>query len=297
MKAEDVQIARSRWDTLAGDLAELLKLRLSFLVVITTLVGFLLGSQGPINFLLLFSTLAGTALAAGGASALNQWIERRHDARMPRTSSRPLPGGRMHPEDALWTGLLLSLAGVAILFLLVNTIAALLTLATLGSYLAVYTPLKRITSLNTVVGAVPGALPPLIGWVAATGDLSLPGWILFAILFLWQMPHFLAISWIYRDEYRDAGFQMLSRNDSDGSASGRQSVIYSLALLVASLLPAVLRIASPWYMIPAFLLGVGFATCAARFAFRRNRSTARLLFFASILYLPLLLGALVIASA
>jgi len=297
MKAEDVDIARSRWEILAEDLAQLLKVRLSFLVVLTTLVGFLLGSRGPIDFLLLFATLAGTAAAAGGASALNQWIERQHDARMPRTSTRPLPGGRLHPEDAFWAGLLLSSAGVAVLFILVNPTAAILTIVTLASYLAVYTPLKRITSLNTIVGAIPGALPPLIGWVAATGEMSLPGWILFAILFLWQMPHFLAISWIYRDEYRDAGFQMLSRHDPDGSASGRQSVIYSLALLVASLLPAVLRITAPWYMIPAFVLGVAFAACAARFAFKRTRNTARLLFFASILYLPLLLAALVLSRA
>lgn len=296
MKAQDVELGRSRWESLAGDLSELFKVRLSFLVVLTTLVGFLLGSQGPLDYFLLLTTLAGTALAAAGASALNQWMERTLDARMARTQSRPLPGGRMHPEDALWMGALLSLAGLALLYLFVNELATILTALTLGSYLLVYTPLKRRTALNTLVGAIPGAIPPLIGWVAATGRMSLTGWVLFAILFLWQMPHFLAISWMYRDEYRDAGFRMLSAEDPDGSASGRQSLIYSLALLVASLLPSVLRVASPWYMVPAFLLGVGFVACAANFAIRRTRGSARLLFFASILYLPLLLGALVLTK-
>ena len=199
-------IATSRFETLVSDLSELVKARLSFLVLLTTLVGFLMGWQGPMNYLLLAATLTGTALCACGAAALNQWWERDFDARMKRTQQRPLPAKRMHPSDALLFGLLFSLSGLAVLFIFTNIRAALLALITITIYLFVYTPMKRISSLNTLVGAIPGALPPLIGWVAAVGHYTLEGGLLFAILWFWQMPHFLAIAWMYREDYARSRF-------------------------------------------------------------------------------------------
>ena len=196
MKTATFSIAR--WDALVSDLAELVKARLSFLVLLTTLVGFLMCWQGPMNYLVLSATLVGTALCAGVAAALNQWWERELDARMKRTQQRPLPATRMHPSDALLFGLLFSVSGLAVLFLFTNIRAAFLALITIAIYLLVYTPMKRISSLNTLVGAIPGALPPLIGWVAAVGHYTLEGGLLFAILWFWQMPHFLAIAWMYR---------------------------------------------------------------------------------------------------
>jgi len=291
MKA--VTVAESRSATGVADLATLVKARLTFLVLITTLVGFLVGTTGGIDGALLAATLTGAALSACGASALNQWWERGIDARMKRTLDRPLPSGRMHEADALSLGVLLSAAGVATLALLVNPLSASLSAATIAIYVFVYTPLKQVTSLNTLVGAIPGAIPPLIGWTGAGGALTVEAWILFGIMFLWQMPHFLAIAWMYRDEYAAAGFEMLSKHDLHGYATARQSVIYSLALLAVSLLPSMLHLTSAAYFFGAFLLGAGFLACAVRFGALRNRGAARLLFFASIVYLPLLLGLLV----
>lgn len=291
MKTE--ALSPSRLEGFLSDLVELSKFRLSLLVLSTTLVGFLLGWRGPMDYLLLSATLIGTAFCAAGAAALNQWWERDLDALMKRTRNRPLPARRMHPSDALLFGLLFSICGLAVLALFTNYRAAFLAFATIAIYVVVYTPMKRISSLNTLVGAIPGALPPLIGWVAARSNYALEGGLLFAILWFWQMPHFLAIAWMYREDYANAGCIMLSRNDPDGFATARQSFLYCLCLLVVSLLPALFFFNSVWYFAGALLLGGGFAVMALRFLFRRDRNGARRLFFASIIYLPLLLALLV----
>ena len=279
----------SVWD----DAIMLVKARLSLLVLMTTLVGFLLGWRGPLNWQLLSATLIGTALCAGGAAALNQWWERELDGRMKRTRSRPLPSRRMQPRDALLFGLLLSVAGVVVLGALANIRAAFLAFATITIYILLYTPMKRWSSLNTLVGAVPGALPPLIGWVAARGRYDLEGCLLFAVLWFWQMPHFLAIVWMYRQDYANAGCVMITGTDAEGRVTSRQALLYSLCLLMITLLPGVLGYNSPLYFFGALVLGCAFAGFAMSFTIHRTRSAARLLFFFSIVYLPALLGLLV----
>jgi protoheme IX farnesyltransferase len=287
---------RPRAATAAADLMELVKARLSLLTVATAMAGFALGVKDTWTWLLLASTLAGTALSAAGAAALNQWWERDLDARMKRTQDRPLPAGRMAASDALITGAVLSVSGVLILALFANLLAAFLAAATIIFYILIYTPLKRVTELNTIVGAVPGALPPLIGWAAARGSINAEGLTLFAILFLWQMPHFLAIAWLYRADYAQAGFKMLSENDETGAVTGRQAFIYALALLAVSLLPSVFFDYSAIYFYGALLLGAGFASMAANFAVSGGSiPAARWLFLGSIAYLPLLLGLMVLA--
>ena len=279
-----------------SDLADLVKARLSLLTVVTAMAGFALGVKDSWSWLLLAATVAGTALSAAGAAALNQWWEREFDARMKRTRERPLPAGRMAASDALLTGVGLSLSGVLCLALFANVLAAALAAATIASYIFVYTPLKRVTTLNTIVGAVPGALPPLIGWTAARGSINAEGVTLFAILFLWQMPHFLAIAWLYRSDYAQAGFRMLSENDESGAITGRQAFIYALALLAVSLLPSVFFGYSALYFYGALLLGAGFASVAANFAVSGGSvPAARWLFLASIAYLPFLLALMVLA--
>ena len=279
---------------LLGDLGELSKARLSLLVLLTTLVGFLAGWHGPMDWTLLAATLAGTALSAAGASALNQWIERDLDALMPRTADRPLPSRRMHPSDALLFGLLCCGSGVALLALLANALTALLSFLTIVIYALAYTPMKRLSELNTLVGAVPGALPPLLGWTAATGQAGLGGWILFLILWFWQMPHFLAIAWMYKDQYALAGFKMITLRDPAGWATAWQSLIYSAGLLAVSLLPGLFGMASPFYFLAALALGAGMLFLAGDLVRTRSLAAARRLFFASLLYLPLLLGSLVL---
>jgi heme o synthase len=287
--------SRPRAASAMADMAELVKARLSLLTLATAMAGFALGVDGAWNFLLLAATLTGTALSAAGAAALNQWWERAHDARMKRTRDRPLPGGRMAAGDALAAGLVLSLSGVLCLALFTNPLAAGLAAATIIFYILVYTPLKRVTSLNTIIGAVPGALPPLIGWTAARGTINAEGLTLFAILFLWQMPHFLAIAWLYRGDYAQAGFKMLSEGDDNGVVTGRQAVIYALALLAVSLLPSVFFGYSAVYFYGALMLGAGFASVAVNFAVSGGSvAAARWLFLASIAYLPLLLGLMVL---
>ena len=273
--------------------AELVKARLTLLVVLTTSVGFYLGSAAPVDFGLLLQVTLGTALLAGGAAVLNQWMEREFDARMRRTADRPLPSGRVEPTTALATGMLLSVAGTAWLLLAVNPLTALLGVVTLATYLLAYAPLKRRTMLNTVVGAVPGALPPLMGWTAATGTLDAPGWGLFGILFFWQLPHFMAIAWLYRDDYAGAGFRMLSGSDPDGRRTAASAVRNTVALFAVSLFPFLFGLSGRWYLAGAVVLGAGFLAASIAFAAHRTIPTARRLFFASILYLPLLLGLLV----
>ncbi len=289
-------LAENTTPSAAADFAELVKARLSLLTLATAMAGFALGVEGPWTYLLLVATLAGTALSAAGAAALNQWWEREHDARMKRTRERPLPAGRLSSSDALLAGLGLSLTGVACLALFANLLSATLASATIIFYILVYTPLKRVTTLNTIIGAVPGALPPLIGWTAARGSINAEGLTLFAILFLWQMPHFLAIAWLYRTDYAQAGFRMLSEGDDSGVLTGRQAVVYSLALLAVSLLPSIFFGYSAVYFYGALLLGAAFVVLAGRFAVSGGSvPAARALFLGSIAYLPLLLGLMVLA--
>lgn len=273
--------------------ADLVKARLTLLVLLTTLVGFYIGWQGPMNYALMFHALFGTALVASGAAALNQYLEREHDAKMRRTASRPLPSGRLQPVTVMLFGGLCSLIGTIYLALLVNSLTSALGAVSLVSYLFVYTPLKRMTWLNTAVGAIPGALPPLMGWAAARGELGGGGWALFAILAFWQMPHFFAIAWIYRDEYARAGFRMLPAVDPDGRRTAHQSVSHTLGLLPISLCPFLFQLAGPVYLASAVVLGGGYLWCAVQFARRLDIASAKRLFFASIIYLPLILVALV----
>ena len=276
----------------AADFAELAKPRITSLVLVTAAVGFAVGGQGSIDWLAFLVFMAGTGLLCGGASALNQYLERDADALMERTRRRPIPGGRIRPEEALVFGLALSAAGLAVL-VFVNPLTLALGAASLVSYVLAYTPLKRVTSLCTVVGAVPGALPPLMGWAASRGSLGAAGWGLFAILFLWQLPHFLAIGWLYRDDYARGGFPMLAVTDRDGASTGRQAVLYATALLPVTLAAGLLASAGAGYLWGGLVLGLGFLACAAAFAWKRTVGSARRLFLASVLYLPLLLGLMV----
>jgi heme o synthase len=272
-----------------ADFLTLTKPEITFNVVLTALVGFLAAAHGTVAPLVLLRALLGTALVAGAASALNQWVEREHDAVMKRTIRRPLPAGRLAPGDGLAFGLALGVTGTAYLGLAVNPLAAALAAATAASYLLVYTPLKRVTSLATVVGAVPGAMPPLIGWAAARGDLGPGAWVLFLILFFWQMPHFLALAALYRRDYARAGFRVLPVVDPDGASTGRQSVLYALALLVVSLLPTPLGMAGPLYFFGALALGGGFVYYGLRLAISpESHLHASGLFRYSLLYLPVL---------
>ncbi len=274
--------------------ADLFKARLTFLVLLTTLVGFYVGFRGPVDYLLMIHAVLGTALLASGASALNQLLEREYDAKMRRTQGRPLPSGRLQPQTVLMIGVLLSLSGIVYLALAVNLITSALGVASLVSYLFIYTPLKRVTWLNTAVGAVPGALPPLMGWTAARNELSVEGWTLFAILAFWQLPHFLAIAWMYREEYERAGFKMLPMVDPDGHRTGRQAVSHTLGLLPVSLAPFVFKLTGPIYLFGALTLGLVFFWFAARFSRTKSIPSARQLFYVSILYLPLLLIVMVL---
>lgn len=275
-----------------SDMSELFKARLSFFNIMTALVGFLAAWQGPMNYLIFVAAMVGTALSAFGASALNQWLERDLDALMRRTQDRPLPARRMPPREALLVGSMCCVTGVLCFGFFVNLLSAALTALTIVSYVFLYTPMKRISTLNTLVGAVPGALPPLIGWTAATNGIQFGGVILFMIMWFWQMPHFMAIAWMYREDYARAGFKMLSVADDDGSVSAKQSVIYSVCLLAVSLLPSFVGLTNEYYFFGALALGVAFWAVSMRFLWLRTRAAARLLFFASILYLPLLLGLL-----
>ncbi len=279
--------------TRSGMLGELFKARLTSLVLLTTLVGFYLGQRGPMNWLLLVNTLMGTGLLACGAAALNQYLERDFDALMERTEDRPLPAGLIQPQTVVVLGGVISLAGLLWLAFGANLLTAVLGAVTLISYLFIYTPLKRKTTLNTAIGAIPGALPPLMGWTAARGDLSIEGWALFAILFFWQLPHFLAIAWMYREDYAKGGFVMLPLVDRDGTRTGRSAVSHTLGLLPVSLSPFVFQMSGALYLAGALVLGLGFLWFAGRFAKQMDRLSARRLFFASILYLPLLLGLMV----
>jgi heme o synthase len=280
-----------------SDFAELVKARLTLLVLLTTVVGFYLGAAGPINYIALFHAVFGTALAAAGAAALNQWWERRLDALMFRTRTRPIPAGRMLPLHALIVGGLLAIAGITYLTMTTNRLSAVLAGLTIGIYIFGYTPLKRISTANTLVGAIPGALPPMIGWAAASGRLDPGAWSLFAILFLWQMPHFFAIAWMYREDYARAGFQMVSKEDETGTRSASQSVFFCMALLLVSGIPAFLGVVSSVYLLVELVLNGLFIFMAMRFLRTQTLADARNLFLTSIAYLPLLLLGLVLTKS
>jgi len=293
---ENANLAPSR-NRLVADLAELVKARLTLLVLVTTAVGFYLGSESPIDYVALFHVVFGTAAAAAGAAALNQWWERRADALMRRTRTRPIPAGRMRPPQALALGVVLSIFGVGYLAIVCNGLSAALAAITIAIYIFAYTPLKRASTANTAVGAIPGAIPPMIGWAAARGSIGAGAWSLFAIVFLWQLPHFFAIAWMYRDDYSRAGFRMISTDDRSGERSASQSVFFCILLLVIAGLPAFLGIASFVYLAIELLLGGLFIAVAMRFLRMRTPSAARSLFIASIVYLPVLLGMLVLTKS
>src|SRR5437667_3939055 len=296
IEPDDTEVRSSR-SVLIRDLVELVKARLTLLVLVTTAVGCYLGAEGPVNFGALLHTVFGTAAAAAGAAALNQWWEYNLDALMQRTRSRPVPAGRMRPRDAVILGSALSIFGVAYLAFVSNALSAALAAITIIIYIFAYTPLKRVSTFNTALGAVPGALPPMIGWAAARGTLHGGAWMLVAILFLWQLPHCFAIAWMYRDDYARAGFQMISSDDRTGERSASQSVFFCMLLFIVAGLPAFLGIATVFYLLAELILGAVFVAVAMRFLKTRARADARRLFITSIIYLPLLLGALVLSKA
>ena len=273
----------------AVDFFELAKPRIVLMVLITALVGYYAGSGVVPDYLRLSHMLFGTALAAGGTLALNQFLERDTDALMERTRRRPLPDGRLHPNEALYCGFSLACFGVAYLALAVNALTAVVAVAITLSYLWAYTPMKRVSSLCVPVGAVPGALPPVIGWVAARGELSVDAWVLFAILFLWQIPHTLAIACLYREDFAKAGIQFLPVIEPDGESTNRQILVHCSALLAVSLLPTLIGLAGAVYFVTAFALGIGFLASGVSLVWTPSRSGARRLLFASLLYLPALL--------
>jgi len=299
MKGDAIALTAVR--TRASDFVMLAKPRLNMLVVASALAGYVMAGGDLANALAVVCTVIGTALVAGGASGFNQVMERVPDSLMRRTRLRPVPDGRLQPFEALVFATALALAGLILLATVVNSISAGVALVTLLTYALVYTPLKRRSSFATVIGAIPGALPPLMGWTASRGELSSEGWALFAILAFWQLPHFLAIAWLYRDEYAKAGFKMLPMIDPHGYRTGRQAVSHTLGLLPVSLFPFVFHLTGKVYLVGALALGLAFLWFAIRFARQLpSRETelaalrARQLFFASILYLPLLLTVMVL---
>src|SRR5437667_6177647 len=282
-------IARSRRQV-ATDLLSLTKPRVVVMILVTTLVGYYVGVSGTPDYVRMLHLVVGTLLAAGGTLALNQYWERDVDARMERTRGRPLPDGRLSPLEALVFAGAVTIAGLGYLGAFVGSLALLVTAATTGLYLFAYTPLKLRTPLCTIVGAVPGALPPVTGWVASHEGFGLGAWVLFGILFLWQLPHTLAIARLYRDDYARAGVRLLPVVDADGTSTERQIVTGCLALLAVSLLPTLIGLAGPIYFAGAFLLGAAFVALGARQALQPSLVAARRVLFASLLYLPALLA-------
>jgi protoheme IX farnesyltransferase len=274
--------------------AELTKPRITFLIVLTSAAGFVLASPGTVNYALLASSMFGIALLSSGIATLNQYMERDLDALMRRTADRPLPSGKLLPWEALWFGVGLTIVAEIYLVTMVNALSGLLGLTVIAGYLFAYTPLKTRTTLSTMVGAFPGAVPPLIGWAAARGEISLEAWVLFAILFLWQFPHFLAIAWMYREDYERASILMLPVVEPDGRVTGQQIVVYTVLLLPVSLLPVALGISGRIYFYGAIVLGLLFLYSSLRAAFSKSRQEARRLLLASVIYLPLLFILMVI---
>lgn len=273
----------------ARDLWEMTKPGITLMVTLTAGLGFLLAERGSFPFLLLVNTLLGTGLVSAGASVLNHVLERDTDALMQRTASRPLPMGRIDPDLALLFGVVVAVVGLAVLALGTNLLTALLGAAALAGYVFVYTPLKRISSFATVIGAVPGAIPPMMGWAAVRNDLDLAAWVLFGILFFWQLPHFLAIAWLCREDYARGGFPMLPVLDPEGSRTGRQAILYGAALIPVSLLPSLLGLMGTVYFVGALAFGLIYLGFSFGFAALRSNPGARRLMLASLLYFPALL--------
>ena len=279
------------------DYLALTKPRITWLILMSTAIGYYFGAEHGWHFLVLLHTIIGTGLLASGTAALNQWYERDADARMRRTQARPLPAGRLSPTRAFWFGVLISVLGFVDLWLGANLLTALLGVFTLLTYLFVYTPLKQRSPHSTTVGAVPGAMPPLIGFAAAHGSLTVEAWLLFGILFLWQFPHFYAIAWMYREDYERAGIRMLPVVEPDGESTARQMLLYAGALLGLSLIPRWTGMTGNWYLFGAFALGLYFLYAAARITRDRTRRRARHVLLASVIYLPLLYALMVIDRA
>jgi protoheme IX farnesyltransferase len=283
-------VTRSR----TADYVALAKPELTLLAVLTSVGGAYLAGRDSIPYLAMVYSLLGTTLVGAGAGALNQYIERNSDALMRRTENRPLPSGRVQPREALLFGISVSVLGVLQLGFLTHPLAGCLAAVTLVTYLFLYTPLKRITPFATVVGGLPGALPPLIGWAAVAGDLPIGAWSLFFILFFWQMPHFLSLAWMYRKDYARAGYKMLTVVDPTGQAAARQILIYNLALIPAALAPTLLRILGPLYPVGALVLSLGFLVQAVRLYRERTNVNARKLFYGSLVYLSVLIGLMIL---
>ena len=290
-----LQSRRATWVGRLADYVELTKPKIAALVLVTVAVSALVARWGQPDPFVLCHALVGTLLVAASASALNQWIERRRDALMDRTAARPLPAGRLRAGEVLVFGAATLIAGVAYLALAVNATAAAVGLLTWLLYVALYTPLKSYTWLNTPVGAVAGAMPVLIGWAASGASLDLRAAALFLVVYLWQFPHFMAIAWIYRRQYDRAGMQMLTVVDPSGRRAAVQAVLAATALLPVSLVPALVAPTTAWYVLLAFVLGVGYLACAVAFWARISESTSRLLLRASLVYLPSLLAVWVAA--
>ena len=267
---------------------ELTKPRITFLIVLTAAAGFCMASHGNLNYVVFSNAMIGIALLSSGIATLNQYMERDLDGLMRRTANRPLPSRRLLPWEALFFGVALTLVAEAYLAVFVNAVTAVLGLTVIAGYLFAYTPLKTRTSLSTMVGAFPGAVPPLIGWTAARGDITLESLVLFAILFLWQFPHFLAIAWMYREDYGRAGILMLPVVEPEGRVTGQQIVVYTVMLIPVSLLPAYMGMAGKVYLYGAALLGLLFLYSSIRAAISKSRQSARQLLLASVIYLPLL---------
>lgn len=285
------------WRVLAADLVELTKPRIALMVALTAATGFVMASPGALGGMglaLLAHAVVGTALVAAGAGALNQVVEREVDARMRRTANRPIPGGRVDPDIALLWGVLLAVVGMGWLAAAVNLLTAMLAGLTLAGYVFVYTPMKRLSSLATVVGAVPGAVPPMMGWTAARDALEPGAWVLFGILFLWQLPHFLSIAWMFRRDYAAGGLPMLPVSDPDGRRTGRQAVLYAAALVPVALLPSVLGLTGLVYFAGALALSTAFLAAAVVFARARTDAAARRLLLVSVLYLPAILAVMLV---
>ena len=277
-----------------SDLVELTKPRINLMVVLTAGIGMLLASKGTLSIELVFHTLLGTALLSAGSSALNQVIERDLDGLMRRTADRPLPAGRMSPDVALFFGIAIAIGGLLELAIGANLLTALLGAVALAGYIFVYTPLKRVSSLATVVGAVPGAIPPLMGWAAVDNQIGAGAWVLFGILFLWQLPHFLAIAWMCREDYARAGFPMLSVIEPDGRSTARQMILYGVALLPVSLLPTILGLTGITYFLGTLALGCFFLGFCVAFSLSFSHQAARRVLLISVLYLPAVLVVMVL---
>ena len=285
-----IAVERSRF----LDYVSLTKPELTFLSVVTALTGYYLGAEGSLQASLLLHTLFGTALTGGGAGALNQYVERHYDGMMKRTEGRPVPAGRIHPYEALIFGMILSIVGIAELTLYTNALTGFLASVTLVSYIFLYTPLKRITPLSTVVGAFPGALPPVMGWTAARNEVTSEALILFALLFVWQIPHFLSLAWMYKKDYARAGYRLLTVIEPEGNMAARQILAYSALLVPLTILPWSLGMFGPVYLALALLLSLAFLAVSVHLVRVRSNVAARQVFAGSLIYLPVLMAVMVI---